>query len=239
MALVRKLEGLWDPKKMQLAPPKAYTEVVEEWLEMIGSKMSQATATRRSARQWSSAYKNSPVPDGELNRKPDIALIRRGDDINNWQYIHTIAEVTSRPELHTHLKAQIDNKIYLMLSDQHTRRFVPFLAICGHIAFFLVSDREGQASAEIPYLQAGEYNALSFLRIIAGLTFGSQEVIGFDGTFQHLKPGDVDDVVGPAKQIGVSAGGKIYAIKSLVHAVRGVVGRSTRVWSGFDIKDPK
>jgi len=63
--------------------------------------------------------------------------------------------------------------------------------------------------------------------------------IGFDRTFQHLQPVDVDDVVGPAKQIGVSAGGKIYAVKSLVHAVRGVVGWSTCVWSGFDIKDPK
>ena len=69
--LLSKLEGLWDPKKIQLAPPKAYTEVaVEEWLEMIGLKMSQATAIPCSSRWWSLAYKNSPVPDGELNRKP-------------------------------------------------------------------------------------------------------------------------------------------------------------------------
>lgn len=102
----------------------------------------------------------------------------------------------------------------------------------------MVTNCEGQTLAEIPYLQAGKYNALSFLRIIARLTFGSQEVIGFDRTFQHL-PVNVDDVVGPPKQIGVYAGGKLYAVKSLVHAVCGVVGQSTCVWSGFDITDPK
>ena len=130
---------------------------------MIGLKMSQAAAIPHSLRWWSSAYKNSPVPDGELNCKPDIALIRRGDNINNWQHIYAITEVTSHLELHPHLKAQIDNKIYLMLSDQHTRHFVPFLAICSHMAFFMVTDHEGQTLAEIPYLQVGEYNTLSFL----------------------------------------------------------------------------
>ena len=65
---------------------------------------------------------------------------------------------------------------------------------------------------------------LDLIRIIVALMFGSNKTIGFDSTIETQPDGEITKV---------SADGTDYNIKSTVHAVHGIVGRSTHVWSGF------
>ena len=140
--------------------------------------------------------------------------------------IYAVAEVTSHPTWHMDLKYQINNKTYLILSDQHTCRFVPFFVMCSTISYLIVTDREGQVYVEIDHLQEGEYHTLH-LHIIAGLMFVTKEFLGFDQSICNVDGG-----------LQISAGSMVYCVTSLVHAIWGVIGRSTRVFLGYDIKDP-
>ena len=195
----------------------------------IGYSLTHATEVQRPSREWSTQSTNSPIPQAELNRKPDISLINSADgsEIRQWKGIYAVAEVTSCPTWHMDLKYQINNKTYLILSDQHTRHFVPFFVMCSTMSYLVVTDREGQVYVEIDHLQEGEYHMLHLLRIIAGLMFATKEFLGFDQSIHNVDGG-----------LQISAGSMVYCVTSLVHAIWGVIGRSTRVFLGYDIKDP-
>ena len=167
---------------------------------------------------------NSVLGHPELNCKPDIILINDRLDPISWRNVHAVAEVTASNKLHSRMKRTIDNKTYLMFSTHYGCRFIPFLAICANSIHFVVSDRQGQATTEIPYRQPGAYHALNLIRIIVALMFGSNETIGFDSTIETQHDGEITKI---------SAGGMDYDIKSTIHAVCGIIGRSTRVWSAF------
>ena len=111
-----------------------------------------------------------------------------------------------------------------MFSTQYGHWFVPFLAICTNSIHFVVSNRQGQASTEIPYCQPGVYHALNLICIIVALMFGNNETIGFDLTIKTQHDGKITKI---------SAGGMDYNIKSTIHVVCRIVGRSMRVWSAF------
>jgi Fungal protein kinase len=213
---------VWNPRKNVLVPPAGLSEFqVEEWLNGIARAISRVTQ-QDTRKFWSSRFANSVLDHPELDRKPDIILINEGLNPISWRNVHAVAEVTTCEKLRSALKKTINNKTYLMFSTQYDRRFVPFLAICRNSIHFLVSDRQGQAITEIPYRQPGVYHALNLVRIIVALMFGSNETIGFDSTIKTQHDGEIKNI---------SAGGVDYTIKSAIHAVRGIVGRSTRVWS--------
>ena len=215
---------VWNARKNVLVPPKGLLEVqVAEWLNAIAGAISRVTGndTRKS---WSSQYANSVLGHPELNRKPDVILINERLDPISWRNVHAVAEVTTRSKLHSEMKRTINNKTYLMFSTQYGRRFVPFLAICNDAIHLIVSDRQGQVVTEVPYRQPGVYHAINLVRIIAALMFGSNETIGFDSTIETEPDGAITKI---------SAGSTVYSIKNTIHVVRGIVGRSTRVWSAF------
>jgi hypothetical protein len=228
MDLLQKLSNVWDPQTKKLFPPVTYTEhAVQNWLNAIANNIQTVTGTTTS-RFWSAQYCDTVLPNSELRRKPDIVLINNVLTPLDWRGVHAVAEVTSRSKFHSEMKRTINNKTYLMFCTQHHRRFVPFLAICSHKISFLVTDREGQAISEIYYHQSGEHNALMLIRILVALMFSADEISGFDPTMTPSQDGEIETI---------SGNNKVYAIKSTVHAVRGIVGRSTRVWSAFDAKD--
>ena len=222
--LLESLVDVWNQRKKLLRPPKSFTEIgVQTWLNGIAKSISSAAAVQ-AKRAWTAQYSDSILSGGELNRKPDIVLIDQPLAPIKWSTVNAVAEVTSRPKLHSEMRRTINNKTYLMFSTQHSRRFVPFLAICNSTIHFIVTDRQGQTIEDISYRQPGEHHALSFIRIIAALMFASDLTIGYDPTAQ-MTNGVIQTI---------SAGGNVYAVKSTIHAARGVVGRSTRVWSVSD-----
>jgi len=228
--LLRKLKGIWSPRKKMLVPPAAATEsAIQEWFNTIAKRISSSNKTKVK-RFWSANFCNTVIPHSELQRKPDVILIKNALAPLDWRSVHAVTEVTSRTRVHADMMKTINNKTYLMFSTQHSRRFVPFLAVCGSKVFFFVTDREGQTFSEICYEQPGEYHALNLIRIIVALAFGDDEIIGLDPTMSISPDGVVKTI---------SGGNKVYAIKSAIHIVRGIVGRSTRVWSAYDDCDKK
>jgi hypothetical protein len=227
-ALVTSLGNkIWSTRRKVLRPPSYLTEVaVQQWLNDIAGAISDIVKVPPK-NTWSAKYANTVLDHDELKRKPDIILIRNGllTPIN-WRNIHVVTEVTSSDKMHATMKRTINNKTYLMFCTQHSRRFVPFLAVCADFIHFIVSDRQGQAIADIPYRQSGVYHALDIIRIVVALMFGSDEIIGYDSTIETLPDGEITKI---------SADGKDYRVSSTVHAVRGIVGRSTRVWSAYDM----
>ena len=118
----------------------------------------------------------------------------------------------------------INNKTYLMFSTQHNHRFVPFLAVCAEKIYFFVTDHEGQTITEICHVQQGEYHALNLVCVIVTLMFASYETTGFDPTMT-ISEGDIKTI---------SCNGQTYKVKSTIHIVREIIGRSTQVWSVSD-----
>jgi hypothetical protein len=217
---------VWNSRRNILVHPEGLLEEqVETWLNGIAKAISNATG-RTTRKIWTAQFANSILKHPELRRKPDIILVKERLNPINWRNVDAVAEVTRRPNLHSDMKKTIDNKTYLMFITQHSRRFVPFLAICSDDIYFIISDRQGQAIATISYCKAGVYHALNFIRIIVALMFGDDETIGFDSTVEM-------DAQGEIKKI--RAGDTNYSVHSTIHVVRGIVGRSTRVWSAFRV----
>ena len=215
---------VWNARKNVLVPPKGLLEVqVAEWLNAIAGAISRVTGndTRKS---WSSQYANSVLGHPELNRKPDVILINERLDPISWRNVHAVAKVMTCSKLHSEMKRTINNKTYLMFSTQYGHRFVPFLAICNDAIHLIVSDRQGQVVTEVPYRQPGVYHSINLVHIIAALMFGSNKTIGFDSTIETEPDGAI---------MKISAGSTVYSIKNTIHVIRGIVGRSTRVWSAF------
>lgn len=121
-----------------------------------------------------------------------------------------MVEVTSHSALHPNMKRMINNKTYLMFSTQHNHHFVPFLAICAHKIYFIVTNHKGQAMSEIYDLQEGDYHALNLLHINVALMFAKHETIGFDPTMVTSAEGEISTI---------SGNGEVYAVKSTIHAV--------------------
>jgi len=228
--LLSKLRNVWDREKKILHPPLAYTEeAVQNWFNAIANNIASVSGFDRPPRSWSAAYCNTVIPDKELARKPDVILIEDNIVPIDWRSVHAVAEVTSREALHSDMIKTINNKTYLMFSTQLNRRFVPFLAVCAKRVYFFVTDREGQTVTQICYHQQGAYHALNLIRIVVALMFASPETYGYDPTMGINKKRDIKTI---------SCNGGTYKVKSTIHVVRGIIGRSTRVWSAID-KDKK
>ena len=150
------------------------------------------------------------LPHKGLGHKPDVILIDNQLISLNWRSVHAVAEVTSHSALHPDMRRMINNKTYLMFSTQHNHCFVPFLAICAHKIYFIVTDCEGQAMSEIYHLQEGDYHALNLLCIIIALMFVDHKTIGFDPTMVTSAEGEISTI---------SGNGEVYAVKSTIHAV--------------------
>ena len=224
--LLEKLTDVWDEENKVLIQPTAYTEDgIQAWFNKIAADIVSAIQCPPSSLTWSAQYCNTVLPDNELEHKPDVILVDKTLTAIDWRSVHAVVEVTSRGTLHSDMMRTINNKTYLMFSTQLNRRFVPFLAICSCKIYFFVTDWEGQTIADICHLHYGSYYALNLIRVIVALMFGGTETTGFDPTMTTTPEGDISTI---------SSNGQEYKVKSTIAAVRGIVGRSTRVWSALN-----
>ena len=97
-----------------------------------------------------------------------------------------------------------------MFSTQHNRCFVPFLAICANVIRFIVNNCQGQVFTKISYHNAGEHHTLNLICVIVALMFAGDETLGFDHTISTHENGDLHEI---------AAGGKVYKVKTTIHAV--------------------
>ena len=177
--------------------------------------------------KWSAKYRNTPLPDSPIKRKPDIVLIDGDVDdepIVTWRTVRAIAEITSQCYEVGKLVGTVVDKSYIMLTTQFDRVFVPILSVWGRHRFRLtVTDREGQLRSMV-YELSGVRPAsvsLAFLRLVVGLCFTDNQCVGYDPTM-------ITDKFGVVKSIKCK--GNVYTVVRVVYESQSFVGRATRVW---------
>jgi hypothetical protein len=190
----------------------------------------------RLRRRWCSTKHASPVDGSAIKRKPDLALVdvkRRGKiRAPEWKNIRTICEVTSQSTFHLKLRNQILNKAYVAMNEQDDRRFFIFLSFFNHTSFQItLCDRAG-------VIHSPAYNiygdALYLLRILTGLMFAEEHVLGYDPTIRR----GPDDTI-----VAISIDGAEYQVVKKLFSSSSLRGRATRCWhvkndkEQFAIKD--
>ena len=176
-------------------------------------------------RKWTAAYRDTPLADSPLKRKPDIVLKDVGDDvIVTWRTVCAIAEITSQKSEYGRLVRTVIDKSYIILTTQASRVFVPILSVWGnHYYRLTVSDREGQLRS-VTYELGGIRtvgSSLNFLRLIVGLCFADKRYIGYDPTMTV-------DNLGVVRSIQCC--NKIFEVNRVIYETQSFVGRATRVW---------
>jgi hypothetical protein len=192
-------------------------------LNNLCTEISQSTGAPIK-RKWSADYRNTPLPDSPIKRKPDIVLKDIDNAVVTWRTVRAIAEITSQGSEVGKLVGTVIDKSYIILSTQADRVFVPVLSVWGKHRFRLtVTDREGQLRSSVCEL-AGVRPvsvSLAFLRIIAGLCFTDKRHVGYDPTI-------TTDAYGVVKSIHCC--GKDFKVVRTIYETQSFLGRATRVW---------
>lgn len=129
---------------------------------------------------WSAANAHKALPGSDIKRKPDIVL---SDDISaKWGNIRVSAELT-----HSHYRPAMrlgkvaDTHAYLMMSEQPWRRFALILSFTDEYRHLRVLMYDHSGGAVSPHFDIYTQPDI-FSHIIATITFGSLECVGYDPT---------------------------------------------------------
>jgi len=176
-------------------------------------------------REWSAKYRDTPLPDSLIKRKPDIVLIDADDHpIVTWRTVSAIAEITSHVYEVGKLVRTVVDKSYIILTMQANRVFVLILSVWGRHKFWLtISDCEGQLCLMVYDLSDFRPINLSldFLRLIVGFCFTDTQYVGYDPTM-------ITDKYGIVKSIKCCS--KFYDDVRTIYGTQSFVGRATHVW---------
>lgn len=189
-------------------------------------------------RVFNSEGANAPLAGQLHERKPDIVLIdnKYRDHVPlgvrlNWSVVQAIIEVTSQENrsFNEHMRSMLSKAANILHAQIH-RRYVIGIVISGKreedsLSFFCVFiDRVG-ASTTMPLPIKG-YGALSFGRLIFGLTYGNDALLGFDISITINRfTGD---------PVSVIVDGLVFTFVSEIFNSPFLFGRGTRV---FIVKD--
>lgn len=175
---------------------------------------------------------NKPFSKGLVRRKPDIVVIDRTfrhyipTTVRlRWPLVQALVEITSQTDRSPNelIKTILDKASNVFDSQLH-RRYVIGLGLMGKgedMQFFLVLvDRAGATCTKPVYLRG--YGAMTFARIIYGLTFGDARLIGADPKVR------IDHLTGDAQ--GVFVDNQFFTIVAEVYVSPLLFSRGTRVY---------
>jgi Fungal protein kinase len=201
----------------------------------IANALAKKSRTRLR-RRWCASNCTSAPKGSAIKRKPDLVLVdakhRRKDWFPEWKHIRVIGEVTSQPTFHLNLRNQILNKAYIAMNQQDDRRFIIFLSFFNHTTFQItLCDRAGIIHSPAYDIYG---DALCLLRVLTGLMFAEEHVLGHDPTIRR----GPDDTI-----IAISIRGVEYQVVKKLFSSSSLRGRATRCWhvkngeEEFAIKD--
>jgi hypothetical protein len=175
-------------------------------------------------RCWDAKYRNTPLAESPIKRKPDIVLKDVGNSTVTWRTVRAIAEITAQQYEFRKMVRTVIDKSYIVLTTQASRVFVPILSVWGsHLFRLTVTDREGQLRS-VTYQLSGirpVSSSLAFLRLIAGLCFSDAQYVGYDPTMKI-------DSLGRVKSIKCCD--QSFKVIRTIYETQSFVGRATRVW---------
>lgn len=214
-------------------------EKVASWLNRIvasaRSSQSAGLQTRSKTRvladvqrNWSAQFSTRPAPtdvDIRINLKPDIALLQKDpfdpDGSYTWRHAVSFLELTSSED-NSRMRKQIARKAYAIFVSQPGRRFVIALSITQLQFRLHLFDRAGVVHSSSYHIHR---HADHFLRVLCGLAFAPDELVGYDPTL-FFSP-----VIARSPQLHTPATiqvGKVtYIITSLLFSSDLIRGRGT------------
>jgi Fungal protein kinase len=214
--LLNSLSGIYNGHSW-ISPPSFTEAAYGEWLNSIGAALETATG-HKCSRIWDSSYCNTPLPGTETKRKPDIILLKKGDK-PAWPVVCAVGEVTAEAGFPSRIRNTIQQKSFLTFATQPARRFTVSLAFSKDCFQFVTCDRAGVVTSTRVNIDDG---ALNLLRIVAGLMFGSDELIGYDKSMHRGPDGSIKSIT-----VGKEAE---YTVIEPIFSSETVRGRATRCW---------
>jgi hypothetical protein len=140
-------------------------------------------------RYFSSAFSAVALGGHPVKRKPDISLFRLINGCTQseasgmlWRDIHGIIEVTREKKTPPRMVETVTVKSYITFCLQPERDFFLLICITGEGFRVIMIDHEGQVQTEVlPFsLTYSARNASTFFRMIMGLAFLPDEMLGLD-----------------------------------------------------------
>ena len=213
-----------DPSEYDTADPLFFTPTkrrrpgcetqIADYLNHLGSVIAKET-NQTVRRQWAATSFNKVLPGSPHDRKPDVMLSPLKVDIHHWRQVDCVAETSACVQVSTKIRKTTVTKAFCMFTEQPTRRYIINVWIVGAkfcVAYF---DRSGQVITVFPYTERR-----TFVRLIAGLMFGSDQLLGYDPTALR-QDGSV---------MALLVNGKQYQLKSILFMSQVLRGRGTVCW---------
>src|ERR1700683_1269467 len=185
-----------------------------EWLNSIGTALEVATG-QKCSRVWDSSYCNTPLPGTETKHKPDIILLKKGSK-PAWPTVCAVGEVTAEASFPSHIHNTIQQKAFLTFATQPDQCFTTSFAFSKDCFQLVTCDCTGLVNLVRENLNDG---ALTLLQIIAGLMFGSDELIGYDQSMYQGLDGSIKTI---------TVGQHEYTVIETIFSSETVRGHATR-----------
>jgi hypothetical protein len=153
-------------------------------------------------RAWTATYCNRALPGIRVTRRPDVALFdlsqplspneflkcaqskgnrsHFSDKSQSFHSIRSTCQVKCSLAYLAKSRSELAQDAYFIYSKQCNRRFVLGISMCGHHAGLSYFDRAGALHSDT--LFNIDQVPLPFIRLVAGLSLGRNDMIGYDTT---------------------------------------------------------
>ncbi|KAI4522708.1 hypothetical protein K525DRAFT_198180 [Schizophyllum commune Loenen D] len=174
------------------------------------------TGVEPEERDWSPDFRDTALPGGYMNRKPDIAALVAGLT-QVWANLRVDVQHKANSHDVEAAAQQLHDGGFNSLSTQDERLYHLGLGVIGDELFIAYYDRAG-------YMRSTGINIhndpLRFLRVLLGLTLLHKSYLGYDPTIEH------DD----CQRRFVTVNGTKYQILDRLNEHPGIRGLGTVCW---------
>lgn len=177
------------------------------FFNVIGALAAQATDSVMK-RLWVSHFHKQRLPGIRAVRQPDVALFdnhldlesdvilriatkpgpkekpnfeRLANSSQTFQTVRTTCQVKSNVSLISKARHELAGDAYFIFSSQDNRRYVLGISFCGTSFSLSLFDRAGALHSTTFDING---HPLKFIQLIAGLSLGADDVLGYDPTIE-------------------------------------------------------
>ena len=191
-------------------------------LNILGKALA-GSKQRTLCREWSAGNHASPLEGSSVRRKPDIVLLDNCDmnegQIPEWKHVRALGEVTTQNYLPQRIKSTVRSKAYVAMNEQHDRRFIIAISFFAESSFQLtLCDRAGIIHSPTYDIHK---DPLYFLRVLTGLMFGDETVLGYDSSIRRNSDNEIETII---------VNGAEYHVLRRLFSSTALRGRATRCW---------
>jgi hypothetical protein len=171
--------------KANFSSETATTTFLNRIITTIAQFLKQSGQSKlRPLRYFTSVHSQKPLP-GNSPLKPDIMVVRLIDGCTQdislaWPDVQAFAEHTSEKLPPKRMQETVTLKSYQMFCSQPERDFVICLCIMGGGFYIVVTTHAAQFETDV--MGFGPNANIPFFRMVMGLAFLSDEMIGIDST---------------------------------------------------------